>query len=136
MRSVPGMHRIAVGLSLLTAIGLGSGCASALPKGQYEMHQLDWEGVDEMSRDALQSCLATQPRDAVTLRLGLGAPTCGEPPFDEQAPSLELWTWPWEPYQVYDPAIFQVDRRRIERWYAARGFYEARVLDVRYEVDG
>ena len=136
MRSVRGIQRIGVPLALLLASSVVCGCASALPKGQYEMHELEWEGVEQMSREALAACLATQPRDAVTLRLGLGAPTCGEPPFDEDAPSLDLWTWPWEPRPVYDPAIFQVDKRRIERWYAARGFYEARVVDVRYSIDG
>jgi outer membrane protein assembly factor BamA len=135
MRSLRVIQRAARRLSLFFAFWVVSGCASALPKGQYEMHRLEWQGVEEMSDEALQACLATQPRDAVTLRLGLGAPTCGEPPFDEHAPSLDLWTWPWEPIPVYDPAIFQVDRRRIERWYAARGYYEARVLDVRYRVD-
>ena len=136
MRGLRVIERGAVRLPWLLLVWVACGCASALPTGQYEMHELDWEGVDQMSREALQACLATQPRDAVTLRLGLGAPTCGEPPFDEDAPSLDLWTWPWEPRPVYDPAIFQVDRRRIERWYAARGYYEARVVDVRYQVDG
>jgi outer membrane protein assembly factor BamA len=112
-----------------------AGCASSLPKGQYEMHSLRFAGVDAMNAQALQACLATQPRDAVTFRLGLGQPTCGEPPFDESAPSVELWTWPWEPRPVFDPAIFAVDRKRIERWYAARGYYQAHVVDVQYSID-
>ena len=133
MRSPRGTQLAAFRLFVVLAV---AGCASSLPKGQYEMHRLRFQGVDEMSAEALQACLATQPRDAVTLRLGLGAPTCGEPPFDESAPSLDLWTWPWEPRPVYDPAIFAVDRKRIERWYAARGYYDAHVVDVQYSIDG
>ena len=124
-----------VGRGALVVLGLSGvlACAS-LPKGQYGVREIEWQGVDEMSASALEACLATKKRDGVTLQLGT-EPTCGEPPFDEDAPRVDLWTWPWETWPVYDDAIFEVDRKRIERWYQARGFYEAKLLDVRYRVD-
>lgn len=116
-------------------IALGAGGCAAVPEGQYGIETLTWKGVDQMSPDALEACLATRARDVVRLRVGLGAPGCGEPPFDSDPPDLELLSLPWSAWPVYDPAILGVDRKRIERWYHARGYYDARVERVTALVD-
>lgn len=124
-------HWLAYGIALIVC----SGCVT-IPKGQYGVEDLDWTGMHEMSDEALEACLVTRQRDASVLRLGLGAGKCGEPPFDSSPPRITLWTLPWTDWPVYDPAIFDVDKERIVRWYRARGFYDARVLGVRTYVDG
>src|SRR5262245_55541591 len=101
---------------------VAGGCAT-VPKDRYGVEDMTWKGVDQMSSGALESCLATKERERVALQLGLGGETCGEPPFDEHVPRLALWSWPWTTWPVYDAAIFEVDKRRIERWYQARGYY-------------
>jgi outer membrane protein assembly factor BamA len=125
-------HWLTFGLTLIVCAG---GCVT-IPKGQYGVTDIDWTGMHEMSDEALEACLVTRQRDATVLRLGVGAGKCGEPPFDSSPPKVTLWTLPWTEWPVYDPAIFDVDKQRILRWYRARGFYDARVLGVRTYVDG
>jgi outer membrane protein assembly factor BamA len=121
--------------SLLVLPWLCAGCAS-IPEGRYGVRQIEWRGVEQMSSDALEACLATKQRDAFELRLGLGGSDCGVLPFDEHAPRLRLFSWPWTTWPAYDAAIFAVDRQRVLRWYQARGFYQARIASVRYSADG
>lgn len=122
-------------LALSWAGVCASGCAS-IPHGQYGVTDIEWTGVNEMSDEAIEACLVTRQREATVLRLGLGSEKCGEPPFDSSPPRVTLWTLPWNEWPVYDPAIFDIDKERILRWYRARGFYDARVLGVRTYVDG
>lgn len=112
-----------------------AGCAS-VPRHRYGVYDIAWKGVDAMSEDALEACLATKERQAVSLRLGLGSDNCLDPPFDEQAPSAALFWWPWTEWPVYDEAIFEIDRRRIERFYRARGYYDARIENIEYRARG
>jgi outer membrane protein assembly factor BamA len=112
-----------------------SGCVT-IPKGQYGVEDVGWIGLHEMTDEALEACLVTRQRDASVLRLGLGAGKCGEPPFDSSPPRITLWTLPWTDWPVYDPAIFDVDKERILRWFRARGYYEAKVIGIRTYVDG
>jgi translocation and assembly module TamA len=46
--------------------------------------------------------------------------------------------WPFAATPYFDPIAWQADLRRIERYYQARGFYQAQVVndDVRHEGDG
>jgi translocation and assembly module TamA len=37
--------------------------------------------------------------------------------------------------RYYDPDLFDIDRKRIVRWYNEKGFYEAKITDVREERD-
>jgi outer membrane protein assembly factor BamA len=111
------------------------GCAT-IPKGQYGVKEIEWVGAKELDGEAAASCLVTRERQAVNLMLGISAPTCGEPPFDSSPPTIDLWTLPWTDWPIFDPAIFEVERERIERWYAARGYYDAKVTDVKTFADG
>src|SRR5262249_15814213 len=41
-----------------------------------------------------------------------------------------FWSWlPWEDRPRFDPNAWIADQRRIERFYQAHGFYQARVLE-------
>ena len=124
-------HWLALGLTLIVCAG-----CQTIPKGQYGVTNIDWIGQKLMSDDALEACLVTRQRDATVLRLGLGSNSCGAPPFDSSPPKVTLWTLPWTEWPTYDPAIFDIDKERILRWYRARGHYDARVVAVRTYVDG
>jgi len=116
----------------LIATLLLSSCAH-VPAGRYGIESLEIEGMEEMDERALRSCLGSRERDTTGLDLGaFTSPSCGEPPFDDSAYSLELWSWPWVEWPLFDPTLFRRDLERVERWYAARGFHDARV--VRTEV--
>ncbi len=118
----------------MVAVALLSACAG-LEKGQYGVDALEFEGVEQMSDRAIARCLLTVERGRVSIPLGLSQSECNAPPFDSAAPELELFRWPWTEWPVLNPAVVEVDRRRIERWYRARGFYDARVVDVRYDPE-
>jgi outer membrane protein insertion porin family/translocation and assembly module TamA len=107
-----------------------------MPKQQYGVDSIEWKGVEQMSQESLEACLATKERKPWTIRLGLSKPTCGQPPFDENVPDIGLVTWPWTDWDAYDPAIWELDEERILRWYRARGFYDTKISKVRYSVDG
>ena len=124
-------HWLTLGLTLIVCAG-----CQTIPKGQYGVTNIDWIGQKLMSDDALEACLVTRQRDATVLRLGLGSNSCGAPPFDSSPPKVTLWTLPWTEWPTYDPAIFDIDKERILRWYRARGHYDARVVAVRTYVDG
>jgi len=119
-----------VALFLIWASGVVAGCAT-IPKGQYGVKSIEWIGTEKMDERALESCLVTRERDRVRVLLGVSSPSCGSPPFDSSAPTLDLWTLPWTDWPIYDPAIFEVERERIQRWYHARGYYDAKVKGVR-----
>ena len=119
-------------IALLSA--LAAGCAS-IPRGEYGVDALEIEGADALSDEAIARCLLTMERDRFGLRLGLSKPECESPPFDRSAPSLSLWRWPWTDWPTLNVAVVEVDRQRIERFYRARGFYDARVLAIRYEPE-
>jgi outer membrane translocation and assembly module TamA len=120
-------------LSLLLGAGLLAACAS-VPKNAYGVDEIRFRGVDKMSSQSLAACLTTKEREELTVRLGLGGTSCGNPPFDQETPAISLWSWPWETWPIYDPAIFDIDRKRLLRWYQARGFYQAKVVGVRYRA--
>src|SRR5690606_36152412 len=79
----------------------------------------------------LRACLATSERDAFELNLGTSTDlACGEPPFDGGRLRLRMWSWPWSEWPTLDLAVFDRDIERVERWYRARGYYDARVLST------
>lgn len=126
-----GVHRRPVHLLALVA-ALLCACAS-VPKGQYAVESLSFEGMKQMDPEALSRCLLTTERASFELRLGIQSADCSEPPFDSSAPDLQLWSWPWTDWPPFNAAVLRVDKARVERWYQARGFYDARVVDVRVE---
>jgi translocation and assembly module TamA len=111
------------------------GCAT-IPKGQYGVKKIEWVGAKQLDGEALESCLVTRERQQVNIMLGVGAPSCGNPPFDSSPPTIDLYTLPWTDWPIFDPAIFDVEKERIERWYQARGYYDARVIGVKTLVKG
>jgi outer membrane protein assembly factor BamA len=106
------------------------GCAG-VEKGRYGVESLDIEGTKKMAAGSLRTCLLTRERDAFGLALGLGTPSCDSPPFDKSSPKLTLWRWPWSDWPTFNQAVLDKDVERVLRWYRSRGFYDARVVDVR-----
>ncbi len=107
-----------------------AGCAS-IPRDSYGVSRLRFEGVEELNAEALRACLATRERSSVGIDFGTASePTCGEPPFDSSGNSIRLWHWPWTDWPTWDLSVFERDLRRIERWYRARGYYDAQVVKV------
>lgn len=121
-------------LALAACVSCAASCAS-IPKGQFGVTEVEWTGVESVAEDAIEACLVTRERESVELSLGLGSTACGVPPFDSDPPSLELWTQPWTEWPIFDPAIFDLDKERILRWFRARGYYDTQVLGVRTYVD-
>ena len=127
------LRRILGTLLLASCATIPAGCAT-IPEGRYGVEELHFEGVEAFEPQAIAACLATKKRDNTSIRLGMqGEPSCGEPPFDTDPPDLDLWTWPWTTWPLYDRVTFEQDLARIERWYEARGHHHARVLGVDYE---
>lgn len=120
--------RSVCGLALLAA-----GCAS-IPDGRFGVESVRFRGVRQVDQEALAACLGTRPRPRFRIDFGLrGTPECGEPPFDAGHAIVDFWSWPWEEWPLFDESVFERDVERIERWYRARGFYDARVIAT--EVD-
>lgn len=117
-------------LLAIFACALSTACAT-IPEGRYGIDSLKIEGVEDLDRFALQACLATRERDWLAIDLSRDpAPTCGQPPFDARRLHAPLWRWPWTDWPLYEPHVFERDLARIERWYRARGYYGARILDA------
>jgi len=112
------------------------GCKT-IPHDRYGVERLRFEGTEEVDARALAACLATQERSRVTVTLGLpGSPTCGEPPFDARYAQLRLWTWGWTEWPLFDQSLFEQDLARVIRWYRARGYPNARIVETRITPEG
>lgn len=122
----------ALSFGALSLILLTSSCAHH-ESGRYQVQRLELRGQEHLAERPVEACLITRERPRFALTLGLGDPTCGEPPFDSQAPRLNLWRWWWTDWPAFNRAIFDEDRERILRWYRARGYYDARIVDVRFD---
>ena len=113
-----------------------SGCASAIPQGRYSVDSFDLEGTDNIDEGAIKACLATHARERAGFTLGAAEdPQCGVPPFDSTRIPIEFWSWPWTERPLYDEPVFTRDLDRIERFYRARGYYDARIANVEQEKD-
>lgn len=131
----PRTHALASLVALCVATYAG-GCASAIPSQRYGVDSIDLRGVERMDEAAILSCLATVERPRLQITFGpTGDPTCGRPPFDAWRLPIAFWSWPWTDWPLYDKNIFERDQSRIERWYQARGYYDARVTKVEKETD-
>jgi translocation and assembly module TamA len=118
-------------LSLAAAL-FGLVACAGVEKGQYGVDALDIAGMEQMDQEAVKRCLLTTERETAQIPLGMAASECNEPPFDDSPPAISLWRWPWTDWPIFNAAVIDVDRKRIERWYRARGFYDARVTDISY----
>jgi hypothetical protein len=115
----------------LLMLGTLLGCAARVPKGRYGVESILLEGTHAVDPFALRACLATREREAFSIDLSKSpAPSCGEPPFDAKRIHLALWRWRWTEWPLYDPGVFERDLSRVERWYRARGYYGARLVEV------
>jgi outer membrane protein assembly factor BamA len=113
-----------------------AGCAS-IPDGRYGVSTVDFEGVAEMDDQALAACLATHERESFVINFGRTTePECGIPPFDGDRVTLSLWRWPWTEWPLFDRSVFERDIQRIERWYRARGYYDAEVVSASVNPPG
>lgn len=81
------------------------GCPASLPKDATALDKITIDGTDEVDGADLTSAIASEPTSKL---LGI----------------TRLW---WVDYGLYDPVTIEKDLQRIERFYQARGFYEARV---------
>ncbi|HEX2676800.1 MAG TPA: BamA/TamA family outer membrane protein [Polyangiales bacterium] len=129
------MTRALVALCALCGCCVAS-CASEIPKGRYGVESLKLQGVEKLDAEAIKSCLATEERPRLRLMFGPSEePRCGVPPFDAARLPISFWAWPWTDWPLYDPTIFERDQSRIERWYQARGYYDAAVTRVATDKD-
>ena len=132
-----GRHRAARQLALLgSCLALLAACADDVPRGQYGVTRVDILGAQSFDEDAIAACLATYPRERFGFTLGGTAePRCGEPPFDASRLPVKLWPWPWTEWPLFSDTAFARDRERVTRWYAARGYYDAKVVGTRLRRD-
>ncbi len=116
--------------AVVVSLALLAGCQN-IPSDRYGVARLRLVGMEDLDPEALRACLATTERESFALNFGTSTDlTCGEPPFDGGRLRLRLWTWPWKDWPTLDLAVFERDIERIERWFRARGYYEARVLST------
>ncbi|MEM6962617.1 MAG: POTRA domain-containing protein, partial [Myxococcota bacterium] len=117
---------------LAVSLGMSAACATT-PPGRYGVDTLNIRGTKHVDDRALMACLATQNREHLSINFGLsGSTECNEPPFDSNHWTLRLWRWPWSSWPVYDRTVLERDLVRIERWYRARGYYNARVIEAEF----
>ena len=111
-------------------------CADSIPKNSYGVAALEIRGAEHMDEAAIAACLATHPRERFGIVFGSAPdPHCGTPPFNASRYPVELWAWPWTEWPLFNETAFERDRDRIERWYAARGYYDARVVNTQLRRD-
>lgn len=124
----------AIQLALLLGAAGTTACAGEIPEGRYGIVRFRLQGTDNIDEEAVMACLATHERPSSGFTLGPSEePQCGMPPFDETRIPVRLWSWPWTDWPLYDDAVFTRDIDRIERFYRARGYYAARVANVKRE---
>ena len=124
---------VSIVASLLAGV-LFPACVESIPPQRYGITSVEFRGVEEMDDQALAACLATRERSTFEINLGTTAdPECGVPPFDANRVTLSLWRWPWTDWPLYDQSVFERDLARVERWYRARGYYQARVRSAQVD---
>jgi outer membrane translocation and assembly module TamA len=122
------LRLVAIALGLVVAGSVVAGCGG-IPNGRYGVENVSIHGATRMDEEAIEACLGTRERGRARLDIGIrGTPECGEGPFDGDHVMVNLWSWPWEDWPLFDESVFERDVERIERWYRARGFYNARVI--------
>ncbi|MDQ3037007.1 MAG: BamA/TamA family outer membrane protein [Myxococcota bacterium] len=116
---------LGVSISLELSVGV-------IPNGRYGVADVQIEGLDDLDEAALRACLGTQERSQLGFDFGASsALTCGDPPFDSDRWRLDLFSWPWTEWPLFDASVFERDVLRVERWLRARGYYEGHVVESR-----
>jgi outer membrane protein assembly factor BamA len=109
---------------------LASGCKT-IPEDAYGIDRIRFSGMEELDHEALRACMASQERERVTIAFGTSPDReCGVPPFDGKRLSFDLWKKLRKGWPTLDSAVFDRDIDRIERWYQARGYYDAAVVST------
>ncbi len=103
--------RRSLGLLLLSA-ALAAGCKDG---GTVTVHSLKFNGVRNVDESRLRAALATKQNTKV--------PVVG-------------WELPWGRKNYFDRGRFDADLKRIEAFYADRGFPDARVTDFDVDLNG
>jgi len=112
---------------------LASGCKT-IPEDAYGIDRIRFSGMEALDPDALRACLATREIDRVTVAFGTSPDrTCGVPPFNGKRVSFDLWKKLRKGWPTLDSAVFDRDLQRIERWYQARGYYDAAVVSTEFD---
>ena len=121
-------------MSGAVALLVVAGCAE-VPADRYGVARLRLEGAHSVDPASLRACLATAERERFAINLGRTTePECNAPPFDSTFRlRLPMWKWPWTEWPIYDRNVFERDLQRVERWYRARGFYEAQVVSSGFD---
>ena len=109
-----------------------SACAS-IEAGRFGLRSLAVEGNRAASEAAITQCMISREREHFEIGIGFSDPTCGVPPFDSEPFRLRLWRWPWTEWPSFNRAVFDRDLDGVLRFYRARGYYDAKVVEVRYE---
>jgi outer membrane protein assembly factor BamA len=112
---------------------LASSCKT-IPEDSYGIDKIRFSGMEDLDPEAIQACLASHPRARVAISFGTSAdPECGVPPFDGKRVSFDLWMKLRKGWPTLDSAVFERDLDRIERWYQARGYYDAAVISTEFD---
>ncbi len=100
----------------IAPVGAGASCLScaSIPADRAAIDRVDFEGTHRVSEHDLASKIATTPSSRF---LGL-LPSIGTE------------------YQLFDAYVLQRDLERVERYYRARGYYEAHARAGRVEYEG
>ena len=85
-----------------------------IPKGRYTLEKLHMSGDHALDDDEIEAVIASRP----------------------SARFLGLFSGVIYDYEIFDRYVLERDLQRIERYYRARGFYEARVRAARVVYKG
>ncbi len=129
--SICGAERVCRSMAGPLACAFMLAACGDVPANRYGIDRIRLEGMETMDEDALRACLSISERPRAGLNFAVqSAGSCGEAPFDAGRTELRLWAWPWTEWPLFDRVALTQDLRRIERWYAARGFHGAEVEEV------
>lgn len=96
-----------------------------IPDGRYGVDNVEFIGVEQVDQESIAACIGTRRRPRVGFDISTrGAPQCGETPFDGAHARVDLFSYPWSEWPLFDENVFERDIERIARWYRARGYYD------------
>ena len=113
--------RLRARAALLPLMTLGlAGCPAHIDARRAIVERVQFHGVQQVDEAALRERLAVRETSY----------------FPSNRPGwLRWWRWWWQDPEYFDEASLTRDRLRVERFYQARGFYDARVAvprQIRY----